>query len=128
MKWLVAVAALALLGGCGTQVAAAPPSVVRLCSTKGWADEGPPTIRHVVAENVPAKTSGYMPRCAVAGSVAGYLQSAWQAGNSYPKSVTVMGARWFAGKFVCVYTLNGSAKIATCSHGRERVTMNLGGI
>lgn len=89
-----------------------------------------PGIGNERAINLPRLTDGYAPRCLVADSVAGYIQSFFHQHSRFPRTLQIHGARWDAGTWRLRYTRRQFApgaqyRYAVASHGRQRVTMDL---
>jgi hypothetical protein len=108
-------------------VANAVPSVTRSCTGRAYRLIDPnafPTIRQLRTFNLPRLTDGYAPRCLVAESIAGFVQTR----RGRPRRFRVGGARWYAGIWVVrrtiVRTPNGGYARFRATHGRQRVTFN----
>jgi len=56
-----------------------------------------PGIGNERAINLPRLTDGYAPRCLVADSVAGYIQSFFHQHSRLPRTLQIHGARWMPG-------------------------------
>jgi hypothetical protein len=88
-----------------------------------------PAVYNLRAHNLPAKTDHYAPPCLVAEGGAGVIQFyAGEPGGRIPRSVRIMGARWYAGTWRVRYrTVNGDdspyAKF-TLTHGAQRITFD----
>lgn len=96
---LVILIAVFAVAAAARPASASASSVVK-CNghTFGMIDESSfPGIDKLRAHNLPRRTDGYAPRCLVAESVAGMVQTKWGNGVGFPQRVRVMGARWYAG-------------------------------
>jgi hypothetical protein len=83
-----------------------------------------PRIAKLRAHNLPRKTSGYAPRCLVAEAIASDIQRALQNGERAPRTLSVYGARWGAGRWRCSYPA-GRADCHRKGKPKRRVTMRL---
>ena len=83
-----------------------------------------PRIANLRAHNLPRRTSGYAPRCLVAEAIASDIQRALQDGRDAPRTLSVYGARWGAGRWRCSYP-SGRADCHRKGKPRRRVTMRL---
>ena len=82
-------------------------------------------ISNLSATNLPARTTGYAPRCLVVAAAASLVQS-----KNRPKYVTPMGARWTARRYLCKYRAINAGQPAAytravCSRGTKRIGMRL---
>jgi hypothetical protein len=108
-------------------VAAAPASAVTITCDPGeylLVGGENPTIENLRAHNLPRRTDGYAPRCLVAEAIAAEIQHRLQEGGKAPRTVSVQGARWSSGKWLCSYP-GDRAVCRKTGKPRRRVTMRL---
>jgi hypothetical protein len=92
-----------------------------------------PAIQQLRAINLPRLTDGYAPRCLVAESVAGLVQTRWRATRGHlPRLVHPRGARWDGGIWRISYQQRlGPApdrnpyEYMTARRGRQLITAHL---
>lgn len=87
-------------------------------------------IESLRALNVPRLTSRYAPRCLVAQSLAGLVQSRWEKSGRLPTKLKVYGARWNAGTWRLSYErlLDDDAQpysYVTARRAKQRITTGI---
>jgi hypothetical protein len=96
---LAGASAVCLLG-----VAASAGAATVRCRT-GFYDpglNGPntfPTVSRLRAVDLPRLTDGYAPRCLVAESIAGRIQTSFDRRGRLPRTLHIYGARWDGGRW-----------------------------
>ncbi len=86
---------------------------------------GSPAITKLRAVNLPRRTDGYAPRCLVAEAAASQIQYGVMDTGTPPASVTLMGARWYGGKWRCSYA-GADATCRKAGKPKRRIRMTLG--
>lgn len=108
-------------------------STVKCTGNKYWAIDRSafPSIQGArTAIDLPKLTDGYAPRCLVADSVAGAMQTYWTRHQKVPGKIQIRGARWDAGTWT--YKVGAMSKHepftspVTARHGSEVVRFRIG--
>jgi hypothetical protein len=99
----------------------------------GYDREMFPVVYRLRAINLPKKTDGKASPCAVADFVAGAIQGGFADTEDLPTVISVLGPRWDAGEWICVYKeMQGEyvpyivAKCHRSGKSFRKVTMELG--